>query len=654
MKKNFLLICSIMVVMPLFSQQFDSIASVIITATRIDQSLEKSGRAVQIISKEDIATSNATSFDELLRLKAGVNINSRGGFGVQSDIGLRGSTFSQVLIMLDNMRLNDPLTGHFNYVLPIALSEIEQIEIILGPAAVAYGADAVGGLIHIKSRIYAQNQKQKETSSKGSIAYGEESLFMSDANIYYQNNKLILNASSKINQSLGQEFVNPNFGKNAAADSLFYTKFNLQNLSASAAYLINDEWKVQGRFSYDFRKFGAKYFYTASTFDESKEQVNSLWSQVNVFRNHFKGQFNNATEINLGYRKTYDDFLFNPAFAANVHTVHKLAVNINQRLQFSEHTKWAVGTQIENRTLYSTDRGNHTNLDAGLYLIYNRQLMTYLHITFGNRLAYNTNYGFQYLPQLSLAYNGIKKLTLRASAGKSIRGADFTERYVSFNLVNPSAGRNIGNPDLKSEISYAGDLGFQYNLSKGQFISGTVFYRKSQNLIDYAKTNSNNISNVKNLIPNTDYLYTQNIAKANTAGFEASYSVEKLVSKNLRIKDQLNYTFINTSNPAGVISKYFANHPKHNISMVTSIIYKRFLLSFDVNYLIRNADRIAAIDGKIPSEYLVFNSKLSYELKKDEVKIFFQALNLTDTKYQEILGSPMPRRWFMGGFNWTL
>jgi len=654
MKKNFLLVCSILAFIPLFSQQFDSIAPVTVTATRIDQKIEKSGRAIQIISKEDISTTNATSFDELLRLKAGVNINSRGGFGVQSDIGLRGSTFSQVLIMLDNMRLNDPLTGHFNYVLPIALSEIEQIEIILGPAAVAYGADAVGGLIHIKSKVYTQNKQQKETSSKGSIAYGQESLFVSDATIYHQNNKLILNASSKINQSLGQGFVNPNFGKNAAADSLFYTQFNLQNLSASAAYLINEEWKVQGRFSYDFRKFGAKYFYTASTFDESIEETNSLWSQLNVFRNHFKGQFNNATELNLGYRKTYDSFLFNPAFAANLHTVHKLAANINQRLQFSAHTQWAVGAQIENRTLYSTDRGNHTNLEAGLYLIYNRQLKTNTSITFGNRLAYNTNYGMQYLPQLALAYNGFKKLTLRASAGKSIRGADFTERYVSFNLINPSVGRNIGNPDLKSEISYAADLGFQYNLSKVHSVNGTVFCRISENLIDYTKTNSNDINNVKNLKPNTEYLYTQNIAKANTAGFEVSYSVEKLVGKNLKIKNQLNYTFINTSNPAGIISKYFANHPKHNISMVTSLAYKRFLLAFDVNYLVRNADRVAAINAQIPSEYLIVNSKLNYELKKDKVKIFVQALNLTDTKYQEILGSPMPRRWFMGGFSWTI
>ena len=48
------------------------------------------------------------TFYELLQTICGVEIQSRGGFGVQGDIVMRGSTFSQVLVLIDGMKINDP------------------------------------------------------------------------------------------------------------------------------------------------------------------------------------------------------------------------------------------------------------------------------------------------------------------------------------------------------------------------------------------------------------------------------------------------------------------------------------------------------------------------------------------------------------------
>ena len=123
------------------------IEEVSITATRIPMESYKTGRSVEIITAEHIAKQPATSVDELLRNIVGLNINSRNGFGVQADIGIRGSTFSQVLVLVDNVRFNDPLTAHFNNNIPVALADIDHIEVIKGPAGASYGSDAVGGLI---------------------------------------------------------------------------------------------------------------------------------------------------------------------------------------------------------------------------------------------------------------------------------------------------------------------------------------------------------------------------------------------------------------------------------------------------------------------------------------------------------------------------
>ena len=132
--------------------------SISVTASRITTSVSGSGKNISVITQRDIQNMPVNSVDELLRSLPGVNINSRQGFGIQADVGVRGSTFSQVLFMLDNVPLNDPLTAHFNTNIPVSLSEIGQIELVRGPASASYGADAVGGVIHIKTRSYMRRQ----------------------------------------------------------------------------------------------------------------------------------------------------------------------------------------------------------------------------------------------------------------------------------------------------------------------------------------------------------------------------------------------------------------------------------------------------------------------------------------------------------------
>ena len=76
----------------------------------------------------------------------GVEVQSRGPLGAQSDISLRGSTFQQVLVLLDGLRINDPNTGHFSGYLPITPSQIDRIEVLKGAASSVYGADALVAL----------------------------------------------------------------------------------------------------------------------------------------------------------------------------------------------------------------------------------------------------------------------------------------------------------------------------------------------------------------------------------------------------------------------------------------------------------------------------------------------------------------------------
>jgi len=114
--------------------------------------LKDLGKQVEVITQYEISQMPVNSVDELLRYIPGVEVQSRGMYGTQADITMRGGTYNQTLILLDGIRIGDPMTGHFNSNIPVTLSSIRRIEIIKGASSVIYGADAVGGVINIVTK----------------------------------------------------------------------------------------------------------------------------------------------------------------------------------------------------------------------------------------------------------------------------------------------------------------------------------------------------------------------------------------------------------------------------------------------------------------------------------------------------------------------
>src|SRR5688572_14326699 len=107
-------------------------------------------RAVEIIDGRDIRNSPASTINDLLQWAFGVELMPRSP--ALADVGIRGSSFEQVLVLVDGIRMRDSQTGHFNLNLTVPLDQIERIEILRGPAASLYGSDAMGGVINVVTR----------------------------------------------------------------------------------------------------------------------------------------------------------------------------------------------------------------------------------------------------------------------------------------------------------------------------------------------------------------------------------------------------------------------------------------------------------------------------------------------------------------------
>ncbi len=126
--------------------------ALLVTASPVQTRPSEAMQSVQVIERTDIERSPATTLADLLAQQPGLSIQRRGAPGVQADLGIRGSSFEQTLVLVDGVPIQNPQTGHHNLDLAVPLAHIERIEIVTGPGAIQYGGSATGGIVNLITR----------------------------------------------------------------------------------------------------------------------------------------------------------------------------------------------------------------------------------------------------------------------------------------------------------------------------------------------------------------------------------------------------------------------------------------------------------------------------------------------------------------------
>lgn len=109
------------------------------------------GRSVVEFDRERLAARSGRSVGELLA-EAGVgHVTSRGSPGWGQTLSLRGARPEGVLVLLDGVPLNDPVTGVADLSL-VPVESLERVEVVPGAGGVLYGPGAVGGVVNLRRR----------------------------------------------------------------------------------------------------------------------------------------------------------------------------------------------------------------------------------------------------------------------------------------------------------------------------------------------------------------------------------------------------------------------------------------------------------------------------------------------------------------------
>ncbi|MES2649414.1 MAG: TonB-dependent receptor [Bacteroidota bacterium] len=607
---------------------------VTVTATISPAQTSKTGRNIIVIKGEQFAKLPVNSLDELLRYVPGIEIQARGPMGSQSDILIRGGTFQQVLVILDGIRLNDPLTGHFNSYMPVAPSEIDRIEVLKGASSAIYGTEAVGGVIHIISKSFAQSIKKSTASAR--IVAGEYGLLNLQAGGQYTDSKNTFSGGLISNHTNGQ----PQRGTKGY--------FDLTTASLSYARKLTEHWNLALRSAYDDRSFSAQNYYTTFASDTATETVKTWWNHAQVAYSSSFLKWN----LNLGYKTVDDHYLFNAKSIANENKSNLFQFLTTADLSFTKKTTLTTGIQYVSKGIKSNDRGDHTVWQSAAFVVLHQSIGEHFYVDPALRFDYNQRGGFELVPQLNASFRG-DKYQLRTSIGRTIRDADFTERFNNYNKSIVTGGR-IGNPDLEAETSFSYELGGDLSLSDNIKISGTWFERFHQKLIDYITTPYNEMPRKENLSSTGTYALARNFSKVNTNGWETDIQFQQPINSKQQLTATVGFLWLKSKLDGGGTPGFYLNaHAKFLTNFSISYQYNWLNISVNGVYKTRQPQEAAAIHATVSKDYFVANAKADVSIRKF-AGVFIQADNIGNISYSDLLGTPMPGRWLMGGIRFNL
>lgn len=129
-----------------------TLGEVIISANKFAERRRNVNQKVDVITARSIAAANAQNMGDLL-------VNSGNVFVQKSQQGgsspvLRGFEASRVLLVIDGIRMNNAIyrAGHLQNIITVDQNMLERVEVLYGPASTLYGSDALGGVIHFRTK----------------------------------------------------------------------------------------------------------------------------------------------------------------------------------------------------------------------------------------------------------------------------------------------------------------------------------------------------------------------------------------------------------------------------------------------------------------------------------------------------------------------
>jgi len=438
------------------------------SVSRRPEKLSETASAIQVITQEEIRRSGATRLPEALRLASNLEVaqvDSR-----QWAISARGfnnTTANKMLVLVDGRTVYTPLyAGVFWDVQDPLMEDIDRIEVISGPGATLWGANAVNGVINVTSKNARDTQGLLFTGGGGTELRGFSSVRYGGQ------------LSSKAHYRVYGKF----FDRDSAV---------LRNGQDAA-----DVWHMcQGGFRMDWDTSNSNLFtlqgdYYSGRMGQRKAN-DSVADGGNVI-GRWSHSFSERSDLKLQiyYDRTHRNV---PNTFAEVLDTYDLDFQHRFPLADRQNIVWGFG--------YRLSKDNVTN-SAGLAFLpprVSRQefsgfvqdeialVKERLQLTIGAKIEHNAFTGFEYQPSGRLAWKLSRRQTIWGAISRAVR----TPSRIDRELFAPGTPPFLlaGGPGFISEELSAYELGYRTQASERFSLSLATFYNVYDNLRSVERQN---------------------------------------------------------------------------------------------------------------------------------------------------------------------
>lgn len=157
------------------NQSIEDLMNIEVTSvSKKEQKLSRTASAIFVITQEDIRRSGATNIPDLLRMVPGLDVAQvNGSTWAISSRGFNDEAANKLLVMIDGRTVYSPLfNGVFWDAQQVPLEMIDRIEVIRGPGAAVWGANAVNGVINIITKKASDTQGGLISGGAGTYEQG--------------------------------------------------------------------------------------------------------------------------------------------------------------------------------------------------------------------------------------------------------------------------------------------------------------------------------------------------------------------------------------------------------------------------------------------------------------------------------------------------
>ncbi len=429
------------------------------SVSRRAQRLTDAPAAVYVIDRDEIRRSGANTLPEALRLAP--NLQVARADAVQYAITARGFNSvlaNKLLVMIDGRTVYSPLfSGVFWEAQSVMLEDVERIEVVGGPGGTLWGSNAVNGVINIITRSAQATPGALITAGAGTIASA---------------------GGARYGGSIGSTGHYRVYGHAYERNS---------TIRADRSEVGDASQRGQGGFRTDWSRERDAFTVLG---DASQSDIDQGTTARRITGANLLGRWNRELQngLNLSVQGYFDHTeRYQPgAITEQLNTFdiefqHELIVRARHNLL------WGAGARhqadrVKNLSPAFGFRPANRDLDyANVFAQDAIRLHEKLNLIVGLKVERNDFTGFEYLPEVRLAWNPDPDRLVWSSVSRAVRAPSRIDRE----FFSPAESPHFvlaGGPDFESEVSNVAELGYRAHPNARLSYSITGFHHRYDRL----------------------------------------------------------------------------------------------------------------------------------------------------------------------------